>query len=294
MSITQNIVHMMNGKILVESEEEKGSKFTITIHLKIQDNKDFFTEELEGLPVLVADNDQISCESTCSMLDETGINSEWVLSGKEAVEIVTKRHNENKNFYAIIIDWNLDGTNGLKTAEEIKKITGNGFSPFIIFTAYDWQDNETEAKEHGADLLLNKPVFKSNLSKIFTDFINGNGDGELTQKLDNVKESNYSDKRLLLVEDNELNREIAIEIFGMTGINIEEAGNGKDAVDKFSVSEIGYYDIIFMDIQMPVMNGYDATSAIRSLDRQDASSVPIIAMTANAFTEDIMDSKMLV
>ena len=112
-----------------------------------------------------------------------------------------------------------------------------------------------------------------------------------TQKLDNVKESDYSDKRLLLVEDNELNREIAIEILGMTGINIEEAGNGKDAVDKFSGSDIGYYDIIFMDIQMPVMNGYDATSAIRSLDRQDASSVPIIAMTANAFTEDIMDSK---
>ncbi len=291
MSITQNIVHMMNGKILVESEEGKGSKFTITMHLKIQDNKDLFTEELAGLNVLVADNDQVFCESACSMLDETGINSEWVLSGKEAVKNIKKKQYEHNSFYAVIIDWNLDNMKGLKTAEEIKSITGPGSTPFIIFTAYGWEDNETEAKKYGADLLLNKPVFKSNLVNIFKNLRNGNINEELTQKLDNVKESDYSDKRLLLVEDNELNREIAIEILGMTGINIEEAGNGKDAVDKFSGSDIGYYDIIFMDIQMPVMNGYDATSAIRSLDRQDASSVPIIAMTANAFTEDIMDSK---
>ena len=215
----------------------------------------------------------------------------WVLSGKEAVKTVKKRQYEHNSFYAVMIDWNLNDMNGLKTAEEIKGIAGPGSAPFIIFTAYSWEDNETEAQNYGSDLLLNKPIFKSNLVNIFKNLRNGNINEELTQKLDNVKESNYSDKRLLLVEDNELNREIAIEILGMTGINIEEAGNGKDAVDKFSGSDIGYYDIIFMDIQMPVMNGYDATSAIRSLDRQDASSVPIIAMTANAFTEDIMDSK---
>ena len=219
-----------------------------------------------------------------------GMHSEYSLSGTETLELVKKRHEENNDFYAVIMDWEIPGTTGLETARSINSITG-GKTLVIILSSYGWTDIETEAKDLGINLFLHKPVFKSGLANIFNSLksnISGNG---LTEKLDNVKENNYSDKRLLLVEDNEINREIAVEILGMTGIQIEEAHNGEEAVNKFSASEPGYYDVILMDVQMPVMNGYEATTTIRSLDRQDARTIPVIAMTANAFAEDIADSK---
>ncbi len=290
MAITQNIIHMMGGEITVESEEGKGSKFTITLLLKLQDKHEEFTDSLPGLPVLVADKDHLSCQSICKMLNEMGMHSEYSLSGTETLELVKKRHEENNDFYAVIMDWEIPGTTGLETARSINSITG-GKTLVIILSSYGWTDIETEAKDLGINLFLHKPVFKSGLANIFNSLksnISGNG---LTEKLDNVKENNYSDKRLLLVEDNEINREIAVEILGMTGIQIEEAHNGEEAVNKFSASEPGYYDVILMDVQMPVMNGYEATTTIRSLDRQDARTIPVIAMTANAFAEDIADSK---
>jgi len=290
MAITQNIIHMMGGEITVESEEGKGSKFTITLLLKLQDKHEEFTDSLPGLPVLVADKDHLSCQSICKMLNEMGMHSEYSLSGTETLELVKKKHEENNDFYAVIMDWEIPGTTGLETARSINSITG-GKTLVIILSSYGWTDIETEAKDLGINLFLHKPVFKSGLANIFNSLksnISGNG---LTEKLDNVKENNYSDKRLLLVEDNEINREIAVEILGMTGIQIEEAHNGEEAVNKFSASEPGYYDVILMDVQMPVMNGYEATTTIRSLDRQDARTIPVIAMTANAFAEDIADSK---
>jgi len=293
MAITQNIIHMMDGDIIVESEEGKGSKFTITLFLKLQDKHEELPAVLPGLSglhVLVAGSDMLSCQSVCKMLDEMGMHSEYSFSGTETLELVKKRHEENNDFYAVIMDWEMPGITGFETASGIDSITG-GKTQVIILSSYGLTDVETEAKSLGMNLFLNKPVFKSGLANIFNNLINNMDNNGLTLELDNVKESDYSGKRLLLVEDNEINREIAVEILGMTNIQIEEAHNGSEAVNKFSASEPGYYDIILMDVQMPVMNGYKATTAIRSLDRQDARTIPIIAMTANAFAEDIADSK---
>ncbi|MCI9077519.1 MAG: transporter substrate-binding domain-containing protein [Lachnospiraceae bacterium] len=290
MAITQNIIHMMDGDIIVKSEEGKGSKFTITLFLKLQDKHEQPAYRLPGLPVLVAGGDTLLCQSICKMLNEMGMHSEYRYSGIEALELVNKRHEENNDFYAVIMDWDMPGITGFEISNGINSITG-GKTLVIILSGYELTDIETEARGLGINLFLNKPVFKSGLAKIFNNLINNTDTNDLTLKLDNVKESNYSGKRLLLVEDNEINREIAAEILGMTGIQIEEAHNGEEAVNKFSASEPGYYDIIFMDVQMPVMNGYEATSAIRSLDRHDARTIPVIAMTANAFAEDIADSK---
>lgn len=274
----------------MESEVGKGSRFTVTIFLKLQEKEDMSFEELAGLPVLVADDDQISCESTCKMLDEIGMDSEWVLSGQEAVERVIRTHEEDNNFYAVILDWKMPGMDGLETAREIRKVVGAEI-PLIILSAYDWSDIEMEARDAGVDAFLSKPVFKSGIARLFRELKQGKTQGGVGAQLDKVSRKDYSGKRVLLVEDIELNREIAREIIGMTGVQVEEAENGKIAVEKFSASESGYYDIILMDVQMPVMNGYDATSSIRSLDRADASAVPIVAMTANAFAEDVREAK---
>lgn len=290
MTITQNIVRMMNGDIQVESELGKGSRFTVTIYLKLQDKERETYEELEGLPVLIADDDQICCETTCKMLDEIGMNSEWVLSGQEAVRKVSHAHQENNDFYAVILDWKMPNMNGVETAKEIRKIVGPEI-PVIILSAYDWSEIEMEARAAGVDAFLSKPVFKSGIARLFCEIKNGKTENNVHSQLEEVAKSNYSDRRVLLVEDIELNREIVCEILGMTGTKIEEAEDGKVALDKFSASEIGYYDLILMDVQMPVMNGYETTRAIRALEREDAATVPIVAMTANAFEEDIKDAK---
>lgn len=289
MAITHNIIRMMSGDIQVESELGKGSKFTVMIFLKLQDKKSESYEELTGLPVLVADDDQISCETTCKMLNEIGMSSEWVLSGQEAVERVADTH-EGDDFYAVIMDWKMPGMDGLETVKEIRKIVGPEIK-VIILSAYDWSEIEVEARAAGVDAFLSKPVFKSGISRLFHELKDGKSQNGAGLQLEKVTQNDYSGKRVLLVEDIELNREIAREILGMTGIEIEEAENGKMAVEKFSASENGYYDIILMDVQMPVMNGYDATSAIRTMERADASAVPIVAMTANAFAEDVRDAK---
>lgn len=290
MAITRNIVRMMNGDIQVESEIGKGSTFTVTIYLKLQDKENMSYDELAGLPVLVADDDQICCESTCRMLDEIGMDSQGVLSGKEAVERVAAAHQADDNFYAVILDWKMPEMDGIETAREIRKIVGPEV-PVIILSAYDWSEIEMEARAAGVDVFLSKPVFKSGIARLFCELKNGKSEGSVSSQLEEVTKNDYSDKRVLLVEDIELNREIACEILGMTGIVTEEAEDGRIALDKFSASETGYYNLILMDVQMPVMNGYEATRSIRALEREDAKTVPIVAMTANAFAEDVQEAK---
>lgn len=292
MPITQNIVRMMNGSIEVESEPGKGSRFTATIFLKLQETELLDTSGLEGLFVLVADDDRISCESTCGMLEEIGMEGEWVLSGREALEKVTERHREAKDYFAVILDWKMPDMSGVETTRGIRKVVGNDV-PIIILSAYDWTDIEYEARAAGVNGFLCKPVFKSGLTRLFRTLIGDEAEEQAQEPAvrETMEADDLTGKRVLLVEDNDINREIASEILGMTGLCVEEAVDGKQAVDLFERSEEGYYDMVLMDIQMPVMNGYQATMAIRAMKRRDALRVPILAMTANAFAEDVLAAK---
>lgn len=290
MTIAQSIVHMMDGDIHVESEEGKGSKFTITIYLKLQEVKELNLADMAGLPVLIAGDDQDFCGDAAKMLEEAGLDSEWVSTGQEAVERVGRAHEEGQDFYAVILDWQMQGMDSIDTSKEMKKQLGSDV-PIRILASYDWSDVEMDARAAGFDAFLTKPVFKSDFVRIFHKLHGEEAKEDDTPGLEDSTEYDFTGKRALLVEDNELNREIATEILKTIGLLVEDAVTGKDAVDKFSDSDVEYYDIIFMDVQMPVMNGYDATSAIRSLDRTDARNVPIVAMTANAFAEDVRAAK---
>ena len=291
MAIAQNIVHMMNGNIIVESQLGKGSKFTVTIYLRLQDAQDIDTSELADLSVLVVDDDDCACQSICTMLDEIGMRSEGCTSGQDAVAAVQRALNSARPFYAAILDWKMPGMDGLDTARAIKRLVGDTL-PIIILSAYDWSDIEMEARAAGVDAFLSKPVFKSGLIRTFKSLRNeAPEDSGQTSPLEPLLQNDFSGHRVLLVEDNELNREIAREVLEMAGLTVEEAENGQIAVDMFSASKTGYYSLVLMDIQMPIMNGYDAAAAIRALQRPDALRVPILAMTANAFVEDIQAAK---
>ena len=291
MAIAQNIVQMMNGNITVESQLGKGSKFTVTIYLRLQDAQDIDASELADLSVLVVDDDECACQSVCAMLDEIGMRSEGCTSGQDAVAAVQRAMNTTLPFYAAILDWKMPGMDGLETARAIKRLVGDTL-PIIILSAYDWSDIEMEARAAGVDAFLSKPVFKSGLIRTFKALRNeAPEEPSQTSPLEPILQNDFSGRRVLLVEDNELNREIAREVLEMAGLTVEEAENGQIGVDLFSASQPGYYSLILMDIQMPVMNGYDAATAIRALKRPDALRVPILAMTANAFVEDIQAAK---
>lgn len=290
MAITKNIVNMMNGDIKVESGLGEGSKFTVTIYLRLQDEDLTSTEELAKLPVLVVDDDEDVCRSTAGILQDIGMDSEWATSGREAVARVVERHKAGDGFFAVIVDWMMPGMDGVETTRAIRQSVGSDI-PIIIFSSYDWTEIETEAKAAGVDAFIAKPLFKSRLVSVFKEIVNGDSQEETKDVLSDIAELDYSGKRALLVEDNELNREIAEEILGMTGLQIETAENGKIALDMVAASEDGYYDLVFMDIQMPVMNGYESAKGIRALGRAYTDKLPIIAMTANAFAEDVVMAK---
>ncbi len=291
MTITKNIVQLMNGNIQVESRLNTGTKFIVTIFLKLQDvNEALSYEEFVELPILVADDDETACSYTCMMLTELGMKGEYVLSGEEAVELVSERHQAENDFFAVILDWKMPGMDGLETARQIRSRVGSKI-PIIILSAYDWSDIESEAREAGVNAFISKPLFKSRLAHLFHGLLTPGDTETAAPPLNQFLKQDFHGSRALLVEDNELNAEIAGEILGMMGITVEYADNGRKALDLMTARGEGYYNIIFMDIQMPVMNGYDAARAIRALPRQDAKNIPIIAMTANAFSEDAFAAK---
>ncbi len=285
MAITKNIVDAMGGTIKVKSEKGKGTEFVINLEFRLQSEpkKPETVRELNGLRALIADDNFSTCDSVSKMLHQIGMRPDWVLHGKEAVLHAKQAYELGDEYKAYIIDWLLPDLNGIEVVREIRAVIGDS-APIIIITAYDWTDIEEEARAAGVTAFCSKPIFLSELRDILATAA---GDGK-TEKIEEKPAENELIKgtRLLLVEDNELNREIAEELLTERGFVVEKAENGQEAVDMVSGSSEGYYKLILMDVQMPIMDGYTATKKIRALENPAIAEIPIVAMTANAFEED--------
>ena len=285
MAITKNIVNMMGGTIEVQTEQGKGTEVIVRLALRIQPEQ-HRTEriaELEGLKALVIDDDFNTCDSVTKMLAKVGMRSEWTLSGKEAVLRARQSMELGDAFHAYIIDWRLPDMNGIEVTRQIRSLGDD--TPIIILTAYDWSDIEVEARAAGVTAFCAKPLFMSDIRETLMTAI-GQKQEETENPVLPAAGSDFRDRRILLVEDNELNREIAVELLKQYGFRIDTAENGAEAVEKVRHAAPGDYDLVLMDVQMPVMNGYEATKQIRALDDPALAGITILAMTANAFDED--------
>ena len=287
MPITKSIVELMNGHIEVESEKGKGTTFTVTITLLDSDRK---TEiQAEGMPhphemcVLVIDDDPIACEHAQVVLGQVGVSCERALSGLEGLEMVKLRHARREPYNLILVDWRMPDMDGIETTRQIRAAVG-AETPIIILTSYSWEDIAEEAKEAGVDTFVSKPLFAGTVMDEFREAFKRKNAKLVRETAD------LTGKRVLLAEDVSVNAEIIMMILSMREMDVELAENGQIAVEKFAGHEAGYYDAILMDMRMPVMDGLEATRTIRAMDREDAKRIPIIALTANAFDEDVQRS----
>ena len=286
MAITKNIVDMMGGEITVKSEKGVGSEFIVKLTLKLRDVEKNAAQikELEGQRALVVDDDPDSCKSVIHLLDQLGMRAEWTTSGKEAVSRAKTAHEEGDPYRTYIVDWQMPKMSGVEVTQELRGALGTD-APIIILTAYDWSDIERDAKKAGVTAFCAKPLFMSDLKSalLVANDLAAKEEDDTAAPWTKV---NFSGKRVLLVEDNEINREIAEVILTEMGLEVETAPDGTDAVAMVEKSGERYYDAVLMDVQMPIMDGYEATRTIRAMSRGDVKDLPIIAMTANAMEED--------
>ena len=283
MAITKNIVDMMNGSIAVQSQQNVGTEFVLSLSFRLsaEPKKVQTIPQLKGCRALVVDDDFNTCDSVSYMLQQIGMRAEWTLSGREAVLRTHQAAMRNDRYSVYVIDWLMPDMNGIEVARRIRKELGEEV-PIILLSAYDWADVEEEAKEAGVTAFCSKPLFLSELSNCLRSILVAE-----EQPFKNpIKIPNLHTGRILLTEDNELNQEIAQAILEEAGFTIEIAENGRIAVNMVKESQPGYYDLILMDVQMPEMDGFTATQAIRALENKDLAKIPILAMTANAFEED--------
>lgn len=282
MAITKYIVDSSGGSIEVKSEPDQGTEFHITFDFERSESQ---IEEmiLPSWEMLVVDDDEELCHSAVDSLDEIGVHAEWALDGYTAIDMVEKRHQKRQDYYAVLLDCKMPGMDGIETAREIRRRVGEDI-PILLMSAYEWGDIEEEAKEAGITGFVSKPLFKSTLYHCLSPFAEQEVQGP-DQPAEQV--TDFTGKRLLVAEDNELNWEIASELLSEEGFVVEWAENGRICVEKFELAQPGYYDAILMDLRMPEMNGFEATRAIRSMERKDAGDIPIIAMTADAFSDDV-------
>ncbi len=291
LAIAKNIINMMNGDIKAESALGKGTKFTATFCLKIVESEEEKNNSFHDIHILVVDDNKVSCENNRTMLTSMGMRADSAYGGQEAIDMILGEAKNNDPYKLALVDWKMPEVDGLKAIKAVTKELGEENSPVFAVFAYDWTDIEIEARRLGVKAFISKPLFKSRVVGALHQMLGDEKPEKKEQEIKEFKENDFRGRKALLVEDNELNTEIAKELLEMTGITVECATNGAEAVEMVSERGSDYYDIIFMDIQMPIMNGYDATKAIRALPLSDAKTVPIIAMSANAFMADVQEAK---
>ncbi len=277
-SITKKIIELMGGNIELKSKLGKGSTFHVTLDLRKADASEM-EMRLPEWNILVVDDNEWLCLSAVSNLEELGVHAEWTLDGRDAVRMIEERHNKGEDYRFVLVDWKMPNMDGIETIREIRKRVGRSV-PIFLISAYDWNElGEDVAPE--IEGFISKPLFKSTLYERLKQYMEGYD----AQSEEKEEEVDFTGKHILLAEDMDINWEVAYEILSITGMVLDRAENGQICVDMFQKSEVGYYDAILMDLRMPVMNGYDATKAIRALGRPD-NNLPIIAMTADAFSDD--------
>ena len=281
MAITKYIVDAMEGTIDIQSEPDKGTEFLLTFDFEkaAAMNMDMV---LPSWNMLVVDDDELLCRTAMDALKSIGIKAEWTLSGEKAIELVNEHHKRREDYQIILLDWKLPGMDGIQVAKEIRHNLGDEV-PILLISAYDWSEFEAEAREAGISGFISKPLFKSTLYYALRQYMGTETENGQTSN----PNSDLSGRRILIAEDNELNWEVANELLSDLGVELDWAEDGQICLDKFQKSPEGYYDAVLMDIRMPHMTGYEATKMIRGLNHPDALSIPIIAMSADAFSDDI-------